>query len=190
MNFLESQLVFYGSYHRNKINIITHIICVPFILWSAEVALGKLSLEIGTFKPLPLNDFVVTLDLPFLASLLYSVYYISLDAIPGLIYTPILLAMSHHASLYSKLSHSGYTALYIHVVCWIAQFLSHGFAEKRAPALIDGFFQAITLAPFFVFYEVLFYFGFRKDLQKRINERISRNLGAYHTQLLREKKAR
>lgn len=26
----------------------------------------------------------------------------------------------------------------IHAVCWIAQFLGHGVAEKRAPALFDN----------------------------------------------------
>lgn len=30
------------------------------------------------------------------------------------------------------------TAVYIHVVSWIAQFFSHAFAEKRAPALLDN----------------------------------------------------
>jgi 2-hydroxy fatty acid dioxygenase len=26
----------------------------------------------------------------------------------------------------------------IHVLCWIAQFIGHGLAEKRAPALLDN----------------------------------------------------
>jgi hypothetical protein len=27
------QLVFYGAYHSNKINVLIHIICVPLIVW-------------------------------------------------------------------------------------------------------------------------------------------------------------
>jgi hypothetical protein len=26
----------------------------------------------------------------------------------------------------------------VHAICWIAQFLGHGVAEKRAPALLDN----------------------------------------------------
>jgi len=26
----------------------------------------------------------------------------------------------------------------VHAICWIAQFIGHGFAEKRAPALLDN----------------------------------------------------
>ena len=33
----------------------------------------------------------------------------------------------------------------IHVLCWIAQFVGHGFAEKRAPALLDNLLGGKTL---------------------------------------------
>lgn len=29
---------------------------------------------------------------------------------------------------------------------WIAQFIGHGFAEGRAPALLDNLFQVISIA--------------------------------------------
>ena len=29
-------------------------------------------------------------------------------------------------------------AVTVHVLCWIAQFLGHGLAEGRAPALLDN----------------------------------------------------
>ena len=29
-------------------------------------------------------------------------------------------------------------ALPVHIICWIAQFLGHGLAEGRAPALLDN----------------------------------------------------
>jgi uncharacterized membrane protein YGL010W len=35
----------------------------------------------------------------------------------------------------------------IHVSCWIAQFIGHGFAEKRAPALLDNLLGGKTLSP-------------------------------------------
>jgi 2-hydroxy fatty acid dioxygenase len=86
----------------------------------------------------------------------------------------------------------------VHVSCWIAQFLGHGLAEGRAPALLDNlvggrfnhiicyilfiyndfvaFFIAIVLAPFFVHLEVLFFFGYRPEMQKRIANEIGKEI--------------
>lgn len=32
----------------------------------------------------------------------------------------------------------------VHALCWIAQFLGHGLAEKRAPALLDNLLGGTT----------------------------------------------
>ena len=75
---------------------------------------------------------------------------------------------------------------------WIAQFLGHGLAEHRAPALLDNLLggaftiiddhsndhasdcipTAIVLAPFFVHLEILFKLGYRPDFHKRLNNDI------------------
>jgi len=39
--------------------------------------------------------------------------------------------------------------------------------EKRRPALADNFFQ-IFIAPLFLVAEIFFFLGFRKDLEKEI----------------------
>jgi 2-hydroxy fatty acid dioxygenase len=74
-------------------------------------------------------------------------------------------------------------------VSWVAQFLGHGLAEKRAPALVDNVIGgtsehvssstisnpltiAIVLAPFFVHLEILFKLGYRPAMHKRINNKI------------------
>lgn len=75
---------------------------------------------------------------------------------------------------------------------WVAQFLGHGLAEKRAPALLDNliggmiFFQlcqsllthstAVVLAPFFVHLEILFGLGYRPAMHKRINNEIGKEI--------------
>jgi len=48
----------------------------------------------------------------------------------------------------------------------------HGFFEGRAPALLDNLVQALFLAPFFVWFEVLFFFGYRPELQRRLNKAV------------------
>jgi 2-hydroxy fatty acid dioxygenase len=64
----------------------------------------------------------------------------------------------------------------LHTLCWIVQFIGHGAYEGRAPALLDNIFQAIVLAPLFVWLEGLFMFGYRPELQKRVNEAVEKEL--------------
>lgn len=60
----------------------------------------------------------------------------------------------------------------VHIVCWIAQFIGHGKFEGRAPALLDNLVQALFLAPFFVWFEILFSLGYRPDLQRRVHKAV------------------
>lgn len=55
---------------------------------------------------------------------------------------------------------------------WIAQFIGHGKFEGRAPALLDNLFQAIFLAPLFVWLEFLFAIGYRGELKKRVDKAV------------------
>jgi uncharacterized membrane protein YGL010W len=83
-------------------------------------------------------------------------------------------------------------AIIIQVISWIAQFLGHGLAERRAPALLDNIlggrspiphqsmrifyyyssFSALVLAPFFVHLELLFMLGYRPSLHKQLQNDI------------------
>eukprot|EP01127_Copromyxa_protea_P001870 TRINITY_DN1177_c0_g1_i1.p1 TRINITY_DN1177_c0_g1~~TRINITY_DN1177_c0_g1_i1.p1 ORF type:complete len:101 (-),score=32.50 TRINITY_DN1177_c0_g1_i1:66-368(-) len=58
----------------------------------------------------------------------------------------------------------------VKAVGWVLQILAHQVFEGRAPALLDNLLQAIVLAPYFVLLEVLFYFGYRPDLQAKFKE--------------------
>lgn len=83
----------------------------------------------------------------------------------------------------------------LHGVSWIAQFLGHGLAEKRAPALLDNLvggrlvllsscsmslsmftFAAVVLAPFFVHLELLFGLGYKPELHKRIQNDVGKEI--------------
>jgi uncharacterized membrane protein YGL010W len=67
-------------------------------------------------------------------------------------------------------------AIAVEIFSWVAQFVGHGVYEGRAPALLDNLVQALVLAPFFVFMEMLFIFGYRPELQKRVNEAVSKEI--------------
>ncbi len=71
--------------------------------------------------------------------------------------------------------------------CWVAQIASHKIFEGRAPALLDNLAQAFLMAPFFVFLEVLFKFGYRKDFQDRMQIVVRRNIAEYRKTLVKVK---
>jgi 2-hydroxy fatty acid dioxygenase len=94
------------------------------------------------------------------------------------------------AIAYSKNPDHVFNAALLHGFSWIAQFLAHGLAEKRAPAILDNILggmiykvelpcyqsklltAAIVLAPFFVHLEILFGLGYKPAMHKRISNKI------------------
>jgi uncharacterized membrane protein YGL010W len=70
----------------------------------------------------------------------------------------------------------------IFVVSWIAQFVGHGKFEGRAPALLDNLFQAIFLAPLFVWLELLFMLGYRPNLKARVDKAVAVEVAKFRQQ--------
>lgn len=57
-----------------------------------------------------------------------------------LLYTPQMAFSTYLANDMAHTNKAGgiTTAVIVHIVCWIAQFVGHGVFEKRAPALLDN----------------------------------------------------
>ncbi|KAG2174064.1 hypothetical protein INT44_000178 [Umbelopsis vinacea] len=202
---LKHQLVVYGAHHNNKVNVIIHIICVPIIFWTASFtnAFGT------TFTALvfasntgPLLD-VSALpsylqwlklfgpDLGFFAAVFYSVYYLFLDPATALLYAPVLYGMSYYATyLHRTNAEANNIALGLHIVSWILQFIGHGVAEKRSPKLLDNLIQALVLAPFFVFFEILFTLGYRPKLHKEMMIEVNKDVAAFKAKREAQKKSK
>ncbi|KAJ3758034.1 DUF962-domain-containing protein [Lentinula raphanica] len=176
---VNKQLTFYGAYHNNKVNVLIHVICVPLIMWSAMVLLA--SAPHPSFLPeyhQELNS-LMTLELNYPAILwvVYQTYYLILEPVAALLYAPQFIfslltatAFAHHRADHLTV------AVTLQTVCWLAQFVGHGVAEKRAPALLDNLIGAIVLAPFFVHLEILFALGYRPDLHKRLVNDIGKEI--------------
>jgi len=49
-----------------------------------------------------------------------------------------MVAMLLTATSYAHREHGQRNALYLHICSWIMQFIGHGVAEGRAPALLDN----------------------------------------------------
>ncbi|PPR02479.1 hypothetical protein CVT24_002028 [Panaeolus cyanescens] len=167
---VDKQLVFYGAYHSNKINVLIHVICVPLIVWSFQALVAPL----GQVPFLPAYHHVFSEWLVFdtnyasLMTAVYLAYYLLLEPTAALLYAPQMVLTSLTATAFAQRPDYLTTAIAIHAFSWIAQFIGHGFAEGRAPALLDNLLGAVVLAPFFVHLEILFTLGYRPDMHKRI----------------------
>ncbi|KAJ3734391.1 hypothetical protein DFJ43DRAFT_993419 [Lentinula guzmanii] len=167
---VNKQLTFYGAYHNNKINILIHVICVPLIMWSAMVLLA--SAPRPSFLPEYHREFnkgmVLELNYPTLLLVVYETYYLILEPVAALLYAPQFILSLLTATAFAQRADHLTVAIAMQTCSWIAQFLGHGVAEKRAPALLDNLIGAIVLAPFFVHLEILFAIGYRPDMHKRL----------------------
>jgi len=87
--------------------------------------------------------------------------------------------MYHFATRYTWAENALLFSVVVHISAWIMQFVGHGVYEKRKPALLDNLVQALVLAPFFVFCETLFMFGYRPALAKSIDEKAALDIAKW-----------
>lgn len=101
-----------------------------------------------------------------------------MEPVAGGLLAPLLIGgtayANHLTSTYGMTAN--YIAIGVHVFSWLAQFVGHGVFEGRAPALLDNLVQALFLAPFFVWMEILFMFGYRPELKARIDLAIRKDI--------------
>jgi uncharacterized membrane protein YGL010W len=101
-----------------------------------------------------------------------------MEPVAGALLAPIVIGWTAYgnylASTYGSTANTWAGA--VEVVCWIAQFIGHGKFEGRAPALLENLVQAFFLAPFFVWFEILFSLGYRPELQRRVNKAVEEQL--------------
>ncbi|KAF2238100.1 DUF962-domain-containing protein [Viridothelium virens] len=183
---LEKQLLFYGSYHHDPVNVGIHITCVPLILMTAFL-LGTNSLHFEL--PSGLSIPYLPLNLGTAAATVYTTFYILLEPVAGAMIAPFIMGgaaySSHLTSKYGATAN--YWAIGIQIVSWAAQFIGHGVFEGRAPALLDNLLQAFLLAPFFVWLEVLFFFGYRPELKSRLDKSVEQEVAKLKASQKKEK---
>lgn len=123
------------------------------------------------------------LNLGTIAAFLYASLYLLLEPVAGF----VLAAFCLGSTAFVNACHlrdptlTFQVALGVHVVSWIAQFVGHGVFEGRAPALVDNFVQAVFLAPMFVWLEMLFKLGYRRELQGRVEKAVLAELAKFKT---------
>ncbi|KAL4883721.1 hypothetical protein BJY04DRAFT_184221 [Aspergillus karnatakaensis] len=176
---LEKQLLFYGAYHNNPVNVAIHMTCIPMIMFTG--------FALATNSPalFPVPEVLCVESLPptlgTVVAFMYSMFYILLEPVAGALISPLIIgsaALGRHL-----IGTYGATANYwfagIQVVSWLLQFVGHGVFEGRAPALLDNLVQALVLAPLFVWMEILFFFGYRPELKSRYDASLEKEIAAF-----------
>ncbi|CCF51746.1 hypothetical protein NDA11_007311 [Ustilago hordei] len=200
---LKKQLAFYGAYHTNPVNVGIHIIGVPSIIFATSALLAKQ----GSILPLiqehsPLLAAYLSQLGSILSSLLpssifqyaqlnlsalfmgsYWLYYSILDTTAAFMLAPIWYGLWYGSTFLARTRPDATKiAIGIKALGWISQFYGHGVHERRAPALLDNLLGAVVLAPFFVFLEVIFHFGYRRELQKELKNEVGILVTKFRTQ--------
>ena len=126
------------------------------------------------------------------AALLWGSLYVLLEPVAGTALALICLAAAAVTN-YLRLESSApvtQIAIAVHVVSWLAQFVGHGKYEGRAPALLDNLFQAVFLAPLFVWLEFLFMIGYRPELQRRVAKAVEVEIAKFRARKAKDTAAK
>ncbi|KAJ4416507.1 hypothetical protein N0V82_006702 [Gnomoniopsis sp. IMI 355080] len=176
---LERHLVFYGSYHSNSVNVGIHMVCVPIILMTSFL----LAANSGILIPLPdwLTYEYLPLNMCTIGSLIWGGFYVLMEPVAGSLLCAICIGMAAvNNYFYSEDPRTAtIVAGGVFTLAWILQFVGHGKFEGRAPALLDNLMQALLLAPLFVWLELLFFFGYRRELQARVEKQVEKNIAQF-----------
>lgn len=130
-----------------------------------------------TFEYLPLN-------LCTIASIIWGSFYVLMEPFAGTLLGAICLGMAAADNYFYAADPKMATLIgaVVFVVAWILQFVGHGKFEGRAPALLDNLMQALFLAPLFVWLELLFFFGYRRELQDRVEKQVKTEIAKFRAQ--------
>lgn len=107
-----------------------------------------------------------------------------MEPVAGAMLAPLLVSgtayANHLTSAYGM--KANYIAIGVHIVSWLVQFVGHGVFEGRAPALLDNLVQALFLAPFFVWLEILFLLGYRPELKARLDSSVEKEIAKFRSE--------
>ena len=162
MRSLTDHLSNYADYHRDRRNIATHFVGIPAIVLGVATLLSRPAFDVGL--PLALSPAVV-LVLGFVA------FYLRLDVRFGLAMTAVMAPAVALGAWFGAQTTAVWLAggIGLFVGGWIVQFVGHIF-EGRKPAFVDDLI-GLVVGPLFVFAEVVFALGLRKEVHDEIVRR-------------------
>ncbi len=159
-------MVQYAHYHRDRRNILTHLVGIPLIVLSIGMLLSLVAFEIAG-HPVTLAGLLWVLSTPWYLSRGNLLLGLATSLVNG-----ALIALAHSPEAATGW---GLTALYdavwfpgltVFVIGWIIQFVGHIF-EGRKPAFVDDV-VGLLVGPMFVVGEVLMMAGLLRGMHTQI----------------------
>ncbi|XDG10462.1 hypothetical protein ABKA04_010077 [Annulohypoxylon sp. FPYF3050] len=131
----------------------------------------------GILIPLPnvLTIPHLELNLGTLAAFIWASLYVLLEPVAGTILGLICLGAAAYTNkaLAQDPELTNRIAISVQGTCWLLQLFGHGiFDGRKLSQFLGNWSQAIFLSPLFVWLELLFKFGYRRELQERIGKAI------------------
>ena len=175
-------MAFYGVYHRTPINQLIHFFGVPLIIWSMAVFQAHVPLT----SSVVLQGWGIPPHYPTWATLLipfYIFYYLSIDVLGAILYTPIWYLFYSTAVRWTAQDQKAASsdpswmgtgrvlrwAGLAHVLAWYIQIHpGHKIVEGAQPAVMQSLGGALFTAPLFAFYEGIWFIGLRKEFQQQV----------------------
>jgi 2-hydroxy fatty acid dioxygenase len=156
---------------------------VPSILWAFAVLFARTG-DITGMKPFEHIHPLLETNLAFFSLLIYGAYYLMLDLVGGATILVELFLFWVSATHVAKHNENWLMIfIVVQVVSWAMQIGAHKVFEGRSPALLDNLAQAFLMAPFFVWLEILFFFGYKPQLHKDLDGIIGKEVLAYRQSL-------
>ena len=156
---LAQTLAGYGEYHRDRRNVLTHMVGVPMIVLALDVLLAR--------PQVPLGGAAITPSL--LVNVFAALWYWRLSMKAGLLMTAVLAVLyaagRHIAAISDAAWLGGGIALF--VVGWAFQFLGHRY-EGRKPAFLDDV-RGLLHGPLFIVYEALWAMGLAQGTKREVD---------------------
>ena len=161
MKTITEHLASYAAYHRDKRNILTHLVGIPMIVVAIEILLSRPVWALGELSISP----------AIIVSAIAALFYLKLDFALGVLMTLLLGLAVWLASQIALLDTTLWLTwgIGLFVVGWVFQFIGHYF-EGRKPAFVDDI-MGLAIGPLFVVAEVVFMCGGKKQLHQQIEAR-------------------
>ena len=162
MKTLTEQITQYAAYHRDRRNLVTHLIGIPMIVVAALILLSRPAVDLGGVVASP----------ALVGGLAAIVYYLLLDLRFGLVMAVLIgasTAIGHAVALGTTATWLGW-GIGLFAVGWVIQFIGHLY-EGRKPAFLDDV-MGLAIGPLFIVVEVAFLFGLRPALREAVEARV------------------
>lgn len=134
--WMQGKLDWYAGDHRNPVNHLIHVFCIPLIVFSAMGLLGLIPPKVPIFG--------VPFGWPELGLAALVGFYAQHDLKLALLAAPLGAGMAVFARHLPWQAHAG-----IFATAWIAQFIGHGSFEKNRPSLMANL-VSLFIAPAFL----------------------------------------